>query len=218
MKNEPSKPRGKIQEIRDHYDHRISPRRKNHEILDWASHESQHARFQVFADSVYLAGKTLLDVGCGLGDLRAYLRLRNIPADYTGVDVSENMVQAALERQPDGRFLCADVFGETSFFPPAAFDVVFCSGIFNLNLGNNRQFLAPALARLLELAREHAAFNLLHQRSAGSDKKYFYYDPDEILQLLKSQPCQVRIIDNYLHNDFTVVCTKTPLPGRERAG
>ena len=60
--------------IRRHYEPRLDRETEPYRILDWASPQSQEARFQVLADEVPLAGKTLLDVGCGLGDLYGFLR------------------------------------------------------------------------------------------------------------------------------------------------
>ena len=108
-------------------------------------------------------------------------------------------------------FVAADLFGEGPMpFPPRSFDVVFCSGVFNLDLGNNMAFLAAAVRRLWELAGEHLVFNLLHRRAAHHYDHCFYYDPHEVLALLGGMDLSATIIDDYLPNDFTVLCTRTP--------
>jgi len=193
------------QRIRGHYEHRVASGRANHDVLDWTSAASQEARFVVLADNVDLSGRSLLDVGSGLGDLCGFLKRRRIAVEYTGVDILEKMVQAARRRHRDGRFLHADIF-QGDPFGDERFDVVFCSGTFNLNLGNNREFLPTAVARMLELAREHVVFNLLHARYAGSDGTYFYHDPDDVRAMLRDLPCELRLLDDYLPNDFTVIC------------
>ena len=81
--------------IRRHYEPRIDTARTHHEVLDWASEASQRARFDIFANRVDLRDKSLLDVGCGLGDLLTYLGARGVQVHYTGVDLLEKMVQAA---------------------------------------------------------------------------------------------------------------------------
>jgi len=194
--------------IHSHYEPRISPYRAGYDILDWASPESQQARFKVLGENISLAGKSLLDVGRGLGDLCGFLKDRKIAVDYTGVDLIAKMVEAARQRYPDGRFVCADIFQEDTF-QPEQFDVVFCSGAFNLNLGNNREFLPVAIRRLLELSREYVVFNLLHHRARGTDGRYFYFDPEDVRRLLAPTECEMRFIDDYLPNDFTAICTKT---------
>lgn len=210
--------------IRDHYAPRIQPGRESYDILDWADRPSQLARFEVLAQCVELDGRSLLDVGCGLGDLYEYLAGLGRRVEYTGVDIVGPMVEEARRRHPGAAFYWGDVFSDTpavldadgrtadadhSHLNPLAgrrFDVVFCSGVFNLNLGNNGDFLGRAVGRLFELARGHVVFNLLHHRTASRYAHCVYYDPEQVAALLKDWPCRVRIVDHYLHNDFTVVC------------
>ena len=195
--------------IRHHYEPRIHPARESFDILDWSNAASQLARFKVLADNVDLAGKSLLDVGCGLGDLWKFLAQRQISANYTGVDLLEKMIAEAGQRCPGARFVAADIFtGEA--FADERFDVVFCSGAFNLNLGNNLEFIGRAVRRMLELSRRWVIFNLLHERARlpGSSPIYFYSEPEEILELLEPFGCRVRIVDDYLPNDFTTICEK----------
>ncbi len=162
-------------------------------------------RFQVLVDNVELSGASLLDVGCGLADLWGFLKSRKIPADYTGVDITEGILALARAQHPDARLECVDIFARDPY-GSKRFDVAFCSGIFNLELGNNRQFLPAAIERLFELARRYVVFNLLHVRARRKYAHCAYYDPAEVLSLLRERPCQARLVDDYLPNDFTVIC------------
>lgn len=209
----PRKPRpdedDRRQRIRRHYEPRLNPGRAHWDVLDWASGGSQEARFAVLVERVPLARRSLLDVGCGLGDLLGYLRECGIACEYTGVDISEAMVAKAQQIQPGGQFVCADVFADDEPLGREAFDVVFCSGTLNLNLGNNQAFLPVAVRRLVALARQTAVLNLLHERARGADADYFYYHPEEVLGVTRELPVTVQLIEGYLPNDFTVICRKT---------
>ena len=193
--------------IRKHYEPRIHPEKASHEILDWSSCDSQIARFEVLLGNIDLAGKSLLDVGCGLGDLWKFLGQRGVPVTYTGVDLLEKMVEEAGRRCPDARFVVADIFAGEAF-GNERFDVVFCSGAFNLDLGNNLEFLVRAVRRMLELSRRWVVFNLLHERARRfySHRAYRYYEPEEVLRLLEPLGCRTRVVDDYLPNDFTMIC------------
>jgi SAM-dependent methyltransferase len=196
--------------IRKHYEPRIHPRREGFRVADWATAASQAARFQVLVDNIDLAGSSLLDVGCGPGDLWKFLSGRGVAARYTGVDILPKMVAEAQRRCPGVRFVVGDVLAGEAF-ENERFDVVFCSGAFNLELGNNREFLAAALRRLLAASGRWIVFNLLHVRARRPDSSpaYHYYDPQDVLELLEPLACRARIVDDYLHNDFTVICEKT---------
>jgi cyclopropane fatty-acyl-phospholipid synthase-like methyltransferase len=193
--------------IHSHYEPRISQYRANHEILDWANSESQLARFEVLAGHIDLRGLSLLDIGCGLGDLWAFLKARKLGVRYTGVDLVAKMVAAAQAGHADGRFVTGDVFAD-DLLGPERFDVVFCSGIFNLDLGNNEQFIPRALARLFELSGRYVAFNMLHIRAKTRYAHCYYIDPAKVLALVAPLARSSQCIDDYLPNDFTIVCEK----------
>jgi len=195
--------------IHDHYEHRArqADRREGHDVVDWSDAEAQRKRFAVLADNVPLAGKSLLDVGCGLGDLWAFLKQRRLEVDYTGVDIVAEMVRAARARHPNARFVHGDIFADNPF-APGSFHVVFVSGTFNLNLGNNREFLPGAIRTLLEITSEFAVFNLLHLRTPAKYEHCVYWDPAEAADIARSLCRRVRLIEDYLPNDFTVLCAK----------
>ncbi|MFP4106516.1 MAG: class I SAM-dependent methyltransferase [Phycisphaerae bacterium] len=192
--------------ISGHYEPRINPERESFDILDWADPQSQRTRFRVLMENVDLHGKRLLDVGCGLADLLGYLQEHNVEVDYTGVDLLEPMAAVARRRQPEATIITGDIFGDNCLFEPGSFDVTFCSGTFNLNLGNNLEFLSVALRSLFRLAREKVVFNLLHHRVRYDDPKYYSFSPEHVLAVLAEMPCRATIIDDYLPNDFTVIC------------
>ena len=195
--------------IRGHYIPRINRYTSNHEILDWESGKAQESRFDVFLDNVELSGKRLLDVGCGLGDLLGYCKAKGIECDYTGIDLLGEMVELAQAAYCDGHFLHGDMFKQ-DIFPADSFDVVFTSGIFNLNIGNNEEFLQSAIQRLWKVSRDVVVFNMLHTKSRDKDNTYYYHDPGEISAYLQDFGCNVVIVEDYLGNDFTVICNVPP--------
>jgi SAM-dependent methyltransferase len=135
----------RAERIRAHYERRIEPRLKSHEILDWSSPEAQRRRFEVLCrvlDAEFQTGRMpasgplLLDVGCGLTDLKCYLDERGVRVRYVGVDLSQRMLREAQRRHPGRCVVQADVFAAAPF-APRTFDVAFCSGTLNLRLDNN---------------------------------------------------------------------------------
>jgi SAM-dependent methyltransferase len=197
----------KIDDIKKHYQPRISPHLANFEVLDWAGPEAQQARFDVLTRQVDLSGEvSLLDVGCGLGDLLAHLRKASLEVDYTGVDIVPEMLGLARQGHPGARFVQADIFGDSSALAGEKFDVVYCSGALNLNLGNNMQFLARALPRMVSHAQEYAVVNFLHARRPVEDARYFAYQPSDVTAILKPLCRCVKLVDDYLPNDFTLIC------------
>jgi SAM-dependent methyltransferase len=83
-------------------------------------------------------GSSVLDLGCGTGDLLASLE----PARGVGVDLSPRMIEIARSRYPDLEFHCADV---ESFYIGDKFDYIILSGTLG-EVDDIQQLLGRVLA------------------------------------------------------------------------
>lgn len=196
--------------IKAYYDSNMGKDLPEYALLGWESEEAQRSRFDALIASVDLQGKRLLDVGCGTGNLLEYIISKGINAEYTGIDLLPDMIECARSKKLGGKFNCIDIFRNNPF-KPDSFDVIYSSGIFNLNLGNNVQFLSEALELFFKLSTEFVVFNLLHHKSPGREDQYFYFVPEDVKKLIEDLPYNfkdIKIIEKYLQNDFTVVCRK----------
>ncbi len=200
----------KIEKIKTYYEDNIAKDLPEYGILGWESERAQQLRFDVLLDQVSLEGKRLLDVGCGTGNLLEYINSKGIHVRYTGIDILDKMIGKAASKHLDADFIHMDIFKENTF-SPNSFDVVYTSGIFNLNLGNNKEFLRNALKLFFSLSCGTVVFNLLHYASPDREDKYFYFHPDDVRQILTEFSGlleKTEFIEAYLKNDFTVVCEK----------
>jgi len=83
----------------------------NYLALDWNSTESQRLRFRILKELLIYgkkaSGVSLLDVGCGLGDLYGVLKadgtLKRNKISYTGFDISPKLIEAARKKYPDAK-------------------------------------------------------------------------------------------------------------------
>ncbi len=200
----------KLETIKTYYEDNMSKNLPEYGILGWESEKAQQLRFDMLLSAVDLEGKSLLDIGCGTGNLLEYIISKGLNVKYTGIDILGKMIDLAKSKGLPGEFLHADIF-KHSLFGAKSFDVIYTSGIFNLNLGNNIEFLKNAVGMFLELSRQAVVFNLLHKDSPDREDKYFYFSPDEVKELLEAYSdriARVRFIEAYLKNDFTVVIHK----------
>jgi SAM-dependent methyltransferase len=98
--------------------------------------------------AVPIDGKSVLDLGCGVGRVAGFLGAR--AGSYCGVDLSSQMVAAARRRRGTGSgrsFLCADALHLP--FRDREFDLVTCIGLYEYvedlapHLAEARRVLAP---------------------------------------------------------------------------
>ena len=99
------------------------------QALYWANKEVQEIRFDVLLGCGVSNGDSVLDVGCGFADLYDYMKMNGITTQYTGIDLSPDMINAAKERLPHLTFFQGDLFDLDP--PEKSYDWVLLSGALN---------------------------------------------------------------------------------------
>jgi len=188
--------------IRSHYLGLLSSGCEGHEKVGWGSMNSQRLRFDVLFGFVELEGVRVLDVGCGLGAMWAYMRERGIHCQYTGWDILPDMIDTAARRYPDVNFRCvnfldAEAAGET-------FDVVFLSGALNLPVDGQPEMIVRAVDRLYELSTTASAFNLLSSSADFIEPGEWYATPQRMLDICLKRTRRVVLRHDYMSHDFSL--------------
>jgi len=180
--------------------------------VDWNSKESQYTRFEQLCKVVDPSAPfSLLDYGCGTGELVNYLSQSFTGFNYTGYDVSQEMINtglAAHEANPNVAF--------TTKTPAAPTNYLIASGIFNvkLDLANNEDWLAYILETLRTmntLSTKGFSFNAL---TKYSDKEYmkdylYYADPLFLFDYCKQNFSRnIALLHDYNLYEFTVLVKK----------
>lgn len=111
--------------------------------MGWPDVARQVRRFEVLLGGLDGHG-SLLDYGCGFGDLAPHW-----PGEYIGYDLTPEMLEQARQKYPGKRFVAS----------PAPADWVVASGVFNLELGVDLTW--RSIEEMWSLAGRGIAFNLL---------------------------------------------------------
>lgn len=200
-------------EVASYYADKLARHGETPQGVDWNGEESQLLRFEQLSKIIGGPGPfSLNDLGCGYGALFDFLRQRHEAVSYLGVDVSEAMTAAAIQRhhaEAQARFL-------TAAEPDAVADYGVASGIFNVRLGRSdaewRNYLEATLDVLDRTSRRGFAFNCLTSYSDEDKKRdYLYYaDPCALFDLCKRRfSRQVALLHDYGLYEFTILVRKT---------
>jgi len=173
--------------------------------LYWSSREIQEIRFKVLAEIGIGSGDSLLDVGCGFGDFKRWFEGQGRELDYTGIDLSPDLIRVAEEKHPDARFFCGEL-GDFKF-GPGSFDWVILSGAMNEPLLDDGAYARKMISAMYELARKGLAFNMLDARHLKAHDLQSV-DPHQMLAYCKSLCSTAELHDDYLKNDFTIYMSR----------
>jgi SAM-dependent methyltransferase len=178
--------------------------------LGFGRRASQEKRFAAALALGSFHGKKVLDVGCGFGDLFAFLHARGIECDYTGIDLVRPMIQRCRTRfrNTSARFYIGDAL---TFVTGEPYDYVVASGIFGYNARDTRERVRPTLEHLFSLAHIGMAVNFLSCRAPTRSPGRLYLQPADVLQFAFELTPAVKLDHTYLPNDFTL-CLYRKLP------
>jgi hypothetical protein len=182
--------------------------------VGWGSEYTQGLRFQVlcevgshlFTDEQRKSAR-IVDLGCGRGDLVAFLRKAGFSGHYLGIDGVSANVEDGIKAYADAttEFKLMNWDGVSSLekvWGPV--DIFFVSGAFGATEPARRnRFL---MRMLTEHARLGVVTNFLRETDRISDygAEAVLTDPSEVVRLLDPSVFRFLVRGDYLWNDFTV--------------
>lgn len=162
------------------------------------------ARFTALTSIGDLNGCSILDVGCGFGDLYGFLRDQGIAVDYTGIDINPEFIEIARQAFPGARFICGDFDGDQA---SGSYDWAFAAGIFTVRISDNDSFVKSTLQRMLSVARKGIAADFLLPTYSERDT-YWRPPPEETLQFCRTLSRRVALRCDYMADEYCVYVYK----------
>ncbi|MCA0324549.1 MAG: class I SAM-dependent methyltransferase [Proteobacteria bacterium] len=178
--------------------------------VDWPHRPGQELRWvQLLKLCEFSMPRSLNDVGCGYGALRAFLSRRYPLAriDYVGTDISEAMVAVARRRwrhRGDCRF-------EVAVNAERVADYSVASGIFNVKLDCPDADWEDQVARCLDQLQHHSRlgyainFVLPAADKRVSPPQLYRPAPERWLTHLQAQGGHVQLIQGYGLQEYTLL-------------
>lgn len=174
--------------------------------LHWTSYKSVAARYRQLVNDLELDNKSILDAGCGMGDLLPYIYAKTTNFQYLGVDITPEFINIAKRRYYGHEFQVADPFGGEF---TKRFDVIVSSGVLNSNKPNWLEERKRMIRQLFELSNEAVSFNMAGGLMESSEAKNIAYaNSADIFDFCSTLTSKLILRNHYHTRDFTIVMFK----------
>jgi SAM-dependent methyltransferase len=179
--------------------------------LKWHSEKAARQRYKQIVVGIDFNKKSILDVGCGFGNIIPYIVDKTSIFSYTGIDLVPEFVREAKKIYPKYKFLLGDYFKQPL---EKKFDIIICCGALNGNYKNNLGFRKKAIKAMFDHAKERLVFNMAGRHPKPRTAKHsnvWFADSKRIFKYCKTLSRKVLLKEDYHSNDFTIVMFKDGL-------
>lgn len=187
------------QRIADYYDRLVDQYGYDPRACDASGAKSLEVRYKVLSEVTDLTGKSVLEVGCGFGELGIYLQQKYPGVQYFGIDVSPRMIEEGRKVHPQLSLRLQNVLDIDE-----RFDVVMAQGIFYLLGDNAESKMHGLIEKMFSLSREAVTFCAISSWASNKRDDEFYVDPAAILDWCRILTTRVVLRHDYLPNDVTL--------------
>jgi len=193
------------------YQKRYSSRLAEHGVtpqaLGWMDGR-QELRFAALTELLPVGRlRSVLDVGCGFGDLSAYLRSAGFQGTYTGIDFVPQLIEAGQKLYPAEDLRVSDV---AEISADERYDLVVESGIFNSRLEHedNWTHIETTLEKMFALCEVAVTGDFLSAQVDFTQADAYYTASEKVLEYAKSLTRRVMVRHDYLPFEFAVYMFK----------
>ncbi len=179
--------------------------------LMWSSYASAVIRYREITKDIDFNNKTILDVGCGFGNIIPFIAAKSTGFQYTGIDLTKEFVEEAEKRYPDYEFVTGNYFKKPL---PGKFDIILCSGALNGNYGKGTaEIRKRAIRMLFNHCKVAIAFNMAGGIFPVNKENSIicYANSMEILKYCATLSKRLILRNHYHDKDFTIVAFRDSL-------
>lgn len=187
------------------YDKRVKHLGYDAHSVGWRSTEQQTLRFKVLTRDIDLVDKSIMDIGCGFGDLYDFLcKSDSKPLQYLGIDISGEVIKVAKLNHRDVRGVT--FFNKELMTPPEEkFDYAIVSGSLNYKVAEDMYAYLEEFAKVYRTrVYEGLLINLLSTKVDYMQEIHAHYDPVLVQKIFEKYFQNVKLIEGYGLYEFTI--------------
>jgi SAM-dependent methyltransferase len=196
-------------DVKDFFDEKVVEFGATHEAADYNSKKSQDIRFQQLLKIIVSQELfSILDYGCGYGELANFMETAGYQFSYQGFDISEEMIKFAKRNVPET--IEASFATQLENVIPA--DYTIACAIFNIRFDAIKNewenFIIDTLNNIAKMSKKGFAFNMLTKYSDKERMRedLYYGDPLFYFDYCKMNFSRnVALLHDYELYDFTIL-------------
>ncbi len=167
--------------------------------------KGQILRYEWITKLLDLEGASILDFGCGKGDLYGFLKGKGLKIDYTGIDINPDLISLASRKYPEALFRRIDIEKEGL---RDDFDFIIICGVFNFNISGVKDSAINSLKTLFKHTKKSMLFNCQSIYAKRRVPELYYYDPLELLSIALDLTKKVNLYHNLIEGEIFLIITK----------
>jgi SAM-dependent methyltransferase len=195
------------QRLLERYNQRLAEFGYSPQTLGWTK-PKHRVRYKILLDYWDMhtgTPQSVLDFGCGFGDLYAFALEQGIDIAYSGFDLNENLIEVARKVHPDAHFWVGDPINDGL---QRNYDVILSSGAHNYRLTDNAAYVERTFEVFHKHARRGFAVNFLSDRVNVRNADNAYTRPEFALELALRYSSRVQLRHDYMPFEFTIFVDK----------
>ena len=196
--------KSELESVLRRYDERLKEFGHDPRTLGWTKGR-HNLRYHILLSQWDLRQASVLDFGCGFGDMYGYSRKIGLDFHYEGIDLNPSLIEAGKKSFPDAVLQARDAFAEGL---PKKYDFILSSGVHNLKLKDNWAFIERTFQLFDENATEGFALNFLSKKVEYELADTYHADPSRILDLAYEYSNRVILRNDYMPFEFTIFIDK----------
>jgi len=192
-----------IETVKKRYSDRYKQFGYSPETLGWGKNGRQELRFSILTQIGDLNEKSILDVGCGFGDLCGYVMSKGLSCEYTGIDIVPDLIEEGKQRFPHGEYILGD-FDTHSF--DKQFDYIIASGIFNFKLlsESNAEYIRRMLRKMIQCSKHGVAVDFMSTYVDYQHPIAFHTNPASVLDIALKTTNKFVIRQDYMPYEYSL--------------
>lgn len=173
-----------ISDLKQHYKNLLNKHGSSPEAVQHINTESQYKRFEILSE-IAPEIDSVIDVGCGLGDMFQFLNLNDFKGKYLGLDFIPEFIELSnqhFKEHKNAQFKVCDLLSDNI---PQGYDYILLSGVFNNNQKDNEDFMLSTIKKMFDSSKKGIAFNAMSTYVDFQDSNLYYSDPLKVFDFCK---------------------------------